>query len=442
MKIMSAAIVALLLVAVSVPASTQDTSPRVVLISIDGLMPADIWAEPATIPAVRALAASGIYADGAVSVLPSLTFAAHTTLITGVLPAVHGILDNKMFDPEGTSNDAWYWYARDIKVPSLATALTSRGRRVASIWWPATVGLEANTLVPEFWRSQHPETLSLLRALSSPRTLFGDVQAAAGRPIALPVTDRSKTDLAIHALKTTDPHLLMLHLGELDAARHTDGPGSLAEGAALTRINRYVMEIVDAVKTAGRAERTTFAVVSDHGFLPLQTTVQPNAAFKAAGLLTADDRGTINGWEAYFHSSGGSGFIYVKNPERTSLVRSILEDLKRDPRNGVRTIWTANELRDFGAHPGATFGLDVQDGFYTGAGHDRILRTETQKGGHGFDPRRLAMHAALVLSGAAVQHSGSVGVVPLTRVAPTLGRILGVSLPPPAAEPLRLTRNE
>lgn len=439
MKIVSA-LVALLL-AVSPPASTQDLSARVVLISIDGLMPADIRAEPATIPAVRALAATGIYAQGAVSVLPSLTFPAHTTLITGVPPAVHGILDNKMFDPEGTSHDAWYWYARDVKVPSLPSALTSSGRRVASIWWPATVGLEADTLVPEFWRSMHAETLSLLRALSSPRTLFDDVQAATGRPIALPVTDRSKTDLAIHALKTTDPHLLMLHLGELDSARHNDGLGSLAEGAALTRINRYVMEIIETVKAAGRAERTTFAIVSDHGFLRLWTTVQPNAAFKAAGLLKTDDRGIISSWEAYFHSSGGSGFIYLKNPERASLVRSILEDLRRDPRNGIGTIWTANDLRSFGAHPGAAFGLGVMDGFYTGAGHDAILKAETLKGGHGFDPRRPGMHAALVLSGAGVDARGSVGVVPITRVAPTLARILGVELHPSAAEPLRLTRD-
>ena len=439
MKIILALFAALIL-GMANPASLQDDSARVVLISIDGLMPADIWGNTG-IPEVRRLAQNGIHADGAVSVLPSLTFAAHTTLITGVQPAVHGILDNRIFDPEGKSGDAWYWYARDLEVPSLPTALKANGRRVASIWWPATVGLEVDVLVPEFWRSLHPETLSLLRALSSPRQLFDDAQVAAGRPIAIPVTDRSKTDLAIHALKTIDPHLLMLHLGELDSARHTSGLGSLAEGAALTRINRYVAEILDAVKAAGRLDQTTVAIVSDHGFLPLRTTLQPNAALKAAGLLKTDERGTISSWEAYFHSSGGSGFIYLNNPERASLVRSLLEDLKRDPRHGIRTIWGAEDLRTFGAHPGAAFGLDMVDGFYTGGGHDQLLETETLKGGHGFDPRRPEMHAALILSGAAVQRRGAIGIVPITRVAPTVAGILRVRLPPPAAEPLRLTRN-
>jgi predicted AlkP superfamily pyrophosphatase or phosphodiesterase len=437
MKVLSALLAALVLLGTT---PMQDDPARVVLISIDGLMPADIWGSTA-LPAVRGLAQNGIYAEGAVSVLPSLTFAAHTTLITGVQPAVHGILDNRIFDPEGKSGDAWYWYARDLEVPSLPTALKAKGRRVASIWWPATVGLEVDVLVPEFWRSLHPETLSLLRALSSPRQLFDDVQVAAGRPIALPVTDRSKTDLAIQALKTIDPHLLMLHLGELDSARHTHGPESVAAGAALTRINVYVTEILDAVRAAGRIDRTSVAIVSDHGFLPLRTTLQPNAAFKAAGLLKTDDRGTITSWQAYFHSSGGSGFVYLDNPERASLVRSILEDLKRDPRHGIRTIWTADDLRDFGAHPGAAFGIDVIDGFYTGGGHDQLLKAETLKGGHGFDPRRPEMHAALVLSGPAVQRRGAIGIVPITLIAPTLANILGVVLPPPAAEPLLLKRD-
>ena len=53
--------------------------------------------------------------------------------------------------------------------------------------------------------------------------------------------------------------------------------------------------------------------MSDHGFLPLETQLQPNAAFKQAGLLTVNDRGEVTSWRAYFHASGGSGFVYVKD---------------------------------------------------------------------------------------------------------------------------------
>jgi len=36
-------------------------------------------------------------------VLPSVTYPSHTSLITGVPPAVHGILDNRFMDPEDRS---------------------------------------------------------------------------------------------------------------------------------------------------------------------------------------------------------------------------------------------------------------------------------------------------------------------------------------------------
>jgi len=58
---------------------------------------------------------------------------------------------------------------------------------------------------------------------------------------------------------------------------------------------------------------------------------------------------------------------------------------------------------------GAAFGFDVVDNFYTGSGHDMLLKPSTSKGGHGFDPQRPAMHASLILNGSAVRTRGSLG---------------------------------
>src|SRR5215204_5202369 len=99
-------------------------------------------------PALSGLAKDGAYADGVVVVLPSVTYASHTTMITGVLPAVHGILGNSVFDPEGRFNDAWYWYARQIQVPTLIGAAHARGLSTAAVSWPVSVGMEADYLVP------------------------------------------------------------------------------------------------------------------------------------------------------------------------------------------------------------------------------------------------------------------------------------------------------
>jgi hypothetical protein len=118
-------------------------------------------------------------------------------------------------------------------------------------------------------------------------------------------------------------------------------------------------------------------------------------------------------------------------------------DLKQNPANGIREVWTRADLDARGAQPEAAFGLDVEDGFYTGAGTDVLVKPSTSKGGHGFAPDRPALHASLILTGPSIQRRGSLGVVRMTQVAPTLARILGVSLSPAAGKPLRVdTRAE
>src|SRR5262249_2247937 len=102
-------------------------------------------------------------------------------------------------------------------------------------------------------------------------------------------------------------------------------------------------------------------------------------------------------------------------------------------------VWTSADLAARGSHPDAAFGLDVIDGFYTGAGHDVLVKPSGSKGGHGFDPTRTALHSSFILAGPNVQRRGSVGVIKMTQIAPTLARLLDVSLSPAAAMPLSVT---
>jgi predicted AlkP superfamily pyrophosphatase or phosphodiesterase len=417
------------------PMAAQDRGePRVIVISIDGLMPVTYTSPTAPVPNLRKLAAEGAWAEGVIGVLPTVTFPSHTTLITGVEPAEHGIVDNLILDPEGRSGSAWNWYARSIKVATLPMAVRARGLRAAAITWPVTVGMDLDYLVPEFFRSTHPESLTLLRELSHPRGLLEAAELARGKPFGWPQTDRERTDLTKFIISTYDPNILLLHLIELDSAQHANGPGSPQAVETVARLDGYVGEIVDAIKASGRP--THIALVSDHGFLPLTTMLQPNAAFKQEGLLSVDARGVVSSWQAYFRSSGGSGFVYLKDPALGARVQKILMDLKQNPANGIREIWTRADLDARGAQPEAAFGLDVVDGFYTGAGTDVLVKPSTSKGGHGFAPDRPALHASLILTGPSIQRRGNLGLVRMTQIAPTLARILGVSLSPAAGKPL------
>lgn len=415
--------------------------PRVLLVSIDGLMPS-AYIDPAfaaQTPNLRRLMQEGAWAEGVIGVTPTVTYPSHTTLITGVEPARHGIYDNRILDPENRSNGAWYWYARAIQVPTLPGAVRARGLTAAGVTWPVSVGMDLDFNAPEYMgTSRHPEGIQLQRALSTPRGLYDAAELARGKPFGWPQTDRDRVDLTSYILRTHAPNLTMLHLIELDSAQHTYGPGSPEALKAMTLMDAYAAEVADAARKAPGGERTTIAIASDHGFLPLTMQLQPNFALKQAGFVDVDAAGRITGWRAAFQSAGGSGYVHVKDAADVPRVAALLETLRQDPANGIRAVWNAADLAKAGAHPDAAFGIDMNDGFYTANAHDALVKPSTSKGGHGFAPDRQALHASLILAGPAVQRRGSLGVVRMTQVAPTLAGILGVALDAQAGPPIPL----
>jgi predicted AlkP superfamily pyrophosphatase or phosphodiesterase len=421
--------------------SAQERAPHVVMISIDGLRP-QLFAEsgPLKILTLRRLMQEGAWAR-VTGVLPTVTYPSHTTLITGVLPAVHGVFDNRIFDPENLSNQAWFWYSSAIKVPTLPGAVRARGLSAASVSWPATVGMALDYNVPEILRSRHRENLDLMAALSWPPRILESYGYSTGQPLAWPTTDADRAGLAAWMMRTFQPNLLLLHIFDSDSDAHTFGPDSPEALAAIERADAEVARVLDAVSQAGLADRTDVVIVSDHGFLPVQKQLQPNFVFKREGLLTTNDRGQVTSWEASFHSSGGSGFVYLKRPDDRALVARVgglLEQIAADPDNGVEKIWSQAELRQAGAHPDASFGLTMKPGFYTGWAHDALLANTVSKGGHGFDPARPELKASLIMAGPDVPKAGDLGLVPMTRIAPTIARWFDVQLSPEADQPLEL----
>ena len=96
------------------PLHTSDASapaPTVVMVSIDGLIPKYVLSADEfglRVPTLRRLQKEGSYAQGVKGVVPTLTYPSHVTLITGVPPARHGVINNYWFDPERENRDGWY----------------------------------------------------------------------------------------------------------------------------------------------------------------------------------------------------------------------------------------------------------------------------------------------------------------------------------------------
>ena len=140
----------------AVAAPLLNAAPRKLLvISVDG-MDARYLSEPdrigVKIPNLRKLRAAGMAASGVVGVVPTVTWPSHTTMMTGVTPDVHGIPTN---DQPGT-NQRW-WYTSFLKARTLWQEALAQKRKVATVYWPVTLGAEVDFNLPEFWesRSEH-----------------------------------------------------------------------------------------------------------------------------------------------------------------------------------------------------------------------------------------------------------------------------------------------
>jgi predicted AlkP superfamily pyrophosphatase or phosphodiesterase len=416
--------------------------PRVVMISIDGMMPAYYLQADALglkIPNLRRLMKEGAYArvDG---VLPTVTYPSHTTLITGVPPRRHGIGNNRVFDPEERSNNAWFWYASQVRVPTLVSAARARGLTTGAVSWPVSVGTFADYNVPEFYRtgSSHPTDLQLLEVVSTPG-LVAEIQKARGRPFAYPLTDVERTDAAVHILTAHRPHLLLLHIFELDHEEHEYGPMTPEAKAALEHSDAHVGEVLAALEAAKLRAETLVVVASDHGFLPVRQALRPNALLREAGLLQVGADGKITTWQAVFQAAGGSAFLNVKEgapADVLSRVRAALAPRLADPASGIRDVLDAARIEALGGVD-VPLVLSAREGFtFTDAASGDFLAPATVKGTHGYAPDREELRASLIMSGPGIASRGDIGVVPMTSVAPTLARVLGIALDPAAGKPL------
>jgi predicted AlkP superfamily pyrophosphatase or phosphodiesterase len=431
-----AALLALLVTAGAHARSLISAPPVLLMISIDGLRPDHVLAADARrapIPNLRRFLTEGAHADGVVGVIPTTTYPSHATLVTGVRPAQHGILANRTFDPLRKNQEGWYWYADDIRVPTLWDAATRAGLVTASMQWPVTVGARITWNIPEFWRASTADDAKLLRAVSTPG-LLADLERELGPyPRALDIeADELRARFALRLLETRRPNLFTLHLIALDHAQHETGPGSPEVLAVLERLDAVVGRLRETAERLfpGRA---WLAIVSDHGFVPVDRRLDLMGAFRAAGLFGTDGKGKITDWMAMPWNSSGSAAIVLKDPtDATTLaaVRGVLDRLASDPANGIDRILDADQLRKAGGFPPASFLVGLRPGWEMGSSvSGRLVSTRKLGGTHGNLPDLPDLHASFFLVGPGVPAGRALGIVDMRDIAPTLAHLLGLTLP-------------
>jgi predicted AlkP superfamily pyrophosphatase or phosphodiesterase len=439
-----AALLGLVMLLVHGGALAQGARPTLVMISIDGLRPDYVTAADANglkIPNLRRFLKDGAFADGVAGVIPTVTYPSHTTLITGVWPAKHGILGNTVFDPLGKNQSGWYWYAEDIKVPTLWDAARQAGLTTASIQWPASVGAHVTWNIPEIWRANTDDDAKLVRALATEGLLPPLEKELGPYPRGQDVEDDERRGaFATRLLDTKRPQLLTLHLLALDHVEHETGPLSRETFAVLERQDAIVGKLRDAAERLAPGHAYV-AIVSDHGFVKIEARFNPFVAFRDAGLITANSRGTVTDWKAMPWTAGGSAAIVLKDPGDAATlaeVRALLDKLAADPANGIDRVLDADTLHARGGFPTASFLVGCKPGWFVGSGYSGAVATKTTRpaGTHGHLPDLPELRAAFFVVGPGVPAGRSLGLVDMRDIAPTLARSLGLSLPSAEGKPL------
>ncbi|CAG8551104.1 5404_t:CDS:10 [Diversispora eburnea] len=214
---------------------THTFRSTVLLISFDGFR-ADYLNRNAT-PYISEFINNGIKAEYMRPSFPSNTFPNHYTIVTGLYPESHGIIDNVFYDT--VLNDTFYY--------------TDPKRSFDSKWWGGEPVIKDGQ---KSGVSQWVGSSSVIKGIS-PTYHY---------PFNLSLTTQEKVSQVMNWLDLPfdeRPTFLATYTNQVDSAGHTFGPDSLMEiNEALFQVDNFVREMM-----AGLAKRnlTDIVNVSDHG---------------------------------------------------------------------------------------------------------------------------------------------------------------------------------
>ena len=383
--LISLASLALLTVPVS-QANARKTSARpavTILISIDGFRPD--YLHKGHSPALDALADTGL-AGSIHPSFPSKTFPNHYTLVTGLRPDEHGVVNNTMVDPRRPdvtftisdtkkTNDPFWW---DEAEPIWVTA-EKQGVRTATMFWPGSTAPIHDTR-PSDWQAYDEAMPSDQRVRS--------------------VIDWMRRPPAIR------PKFVTLYFDAVDTAGHNAGPDGAETAKAVAQVDAAVGALCKGLKALHQP--VNFVIVADHGM----ANTSPDR-FIDLDKLAAHD--------SYRLVTGGPIAGIDPKPDKEAEVTAALTG-----RKDHMQCWPKGALPGrfhYGRNPRVPAIVCLADmGWEIGQKNP----SEKEHGDHGFDPDALEMTAVLIANGPAFPKHRTVPVTDNVNVYPLVAKLIHV----------------
>ncbi|KAL3219588.1 hypothetical protein MRX96_030342 [Rhipicephalus microplus] len=199
------------------------SEPPLILISLDGFR-ADYLSRGLN-PSLERLAQCGVKAPFMRPVFPTKTFPNHFTIVTGLWPESHGIVDNKMYDPEFKTlfrigniesyNGRW-WEAEPIWLTA-----EKQGKRASTFFWPGSDVEIKNSRPSEFFK--YNEMIPWQTRVEVPAR----VARPARRASSVPADAERRLLGCVNLLVVSDHGMASTSCDQVIALEHFIDPGSV-----------------------------------------------------------------------------------------------------------------------------------------------------------------------------------------------------------------------
>ncbi|XP_048210049.1 ectonucleotide pyrophosphatase/phosphodiesterase family member 3 isoform X2 [Perognathus longimembris pacificus] len=216
--------------------------PPVILFSMDGFRAEYLNTWDTLLPNINKLKTCGIHSKYMRAVYPTKTFPNHYTIVTGLYPESHGIIDNNMYDvylnknfslSSVEKNNPEWWQGQPIWLTAIY-----QGLKAAAYYWPGS-DVAVNGSFP---------------------TIYVNYSSS------VPYEKRISTLLKwLDLPKAERPNFYTIYVEEPDSAGHKSGPVSARVIKALESVDNAFGMLMEGLKQRNLHNCVNIILLTDHG---------------------------------------------------------------------------------------------------------------------------------------------------------------------------------